>query len=97
MIVCDRENVYHVVARQVDQVVGEAGNREATHLKIARQLRHRRGAVRPRASVLDRPVNRSEELQTEPSAAFVVPDGGCFELGSGVSVKGRLPRHRLRS
>lgn len=42
-------------------------------------------------------IDRSKALQAEPSAPFVVPENGCFELSSGVSVKNRPPRHRLRS
>lgn len=76
MVVSDREYVDHLVARQVDEVIGEAGNRNAAHLKIARQLRHRGAAARPGARMLNCTIDRSKELQAEPSAPFVIPEGG---------------------
>lgn len=42
-------------------------------------------------------LDGGQELQPEPSAPFLVPESGPFELSSGVIVKRRPPRHRLRS
>ena len=93
MIVSDREDVDDFVAQQLDEVVREAGYGKPAHEKITGQFWHRRAAVRPRPRMLDGTVDRSKELQAEPSAAVVVPDGGSLKLSRCIGVKHRPPGH----
>jgi len=69
---------------QISNVVGEAFNRGLAGWYVSRDTGNLLCGLRPAGDMVERCINRFEELDTEPWSSSLVPDSSIFKFSRGL-------------